>query len=366
MMRTVHGVLIRGLGSIEIRIFVVSLVLHFVLQVGLNMIMPFPYYSELSMADSSAYYPISGDLLPEHPVFSPNKYRRILLPLLVHIFFPWNRYLGFLVVDVVAVSVASLFFYKIAKMYSAYPLELTVLFSALPYLFAGAHLGYTEPLMVAGLLAGYYDLSRGRMWRSVLWHALALLAKEIAIFPILTLTLVYALESGVRKALPFPLALVPATIYYLALGLHWKDPLLLLQGDVEGMNVGFAPLLIVLLIGSAASQTYVPSWFLALNQVANVAFFTLLFLTVFWLRGHRNLFWYVGLSCVPLLFTGWSVVFLNWHVGRQGLIVSLSVLGFDRIMPWLKQFLWPILILMFLASCFQSLYWAKFFWFHKF
>jgi len=356
----------RGLASPEVRILLVSVTIHLLLQLALNWMMPFPNYSELGMGDATAYYPISAEPFPSQPAFSPNKYRRILLPLLVRTLFSWDRHFGFLIVNVVAVSLASVFFYRIARRHTAHPVELTLLFSAVPYLFTSAHLGYAEPLMVAGLLAGYDAWDQRRTGQSVVWNAVAVLAKEIAVFPVLALIAVTCLQRRWREALILGLAFVPAAAYYLALGWHWGDPLWLLGGDVERLNIGFTPLAIVDLIVNGGAPEFVPPWFLVLNQMGNVALLGLLSLAIYALRKRKDLCLYLVITSVPLLFLGWAVVFLNWHVGRQALLSSLSVLAADRLLPRWKRWLWPVVLLMLFWSLFQSLFWAKFFWIHKF
>jgi hypothetical protein len=353
--------------SIAIRIFVISLVFHLLLQIPLNALMPQPYYSQKSMGDADSYYTLSENPVPQQADLSPNKYRRILLPLLVYVFFGWDRYLGFLLVDVIAVSAAAVLFYQIARRYTQHPLELTVLFAAMPYLFASAHLGYTEPLMVAFLLAGYYVLMfQERVWQATGWLALATLSKEIALFPILAMVVLYAVSKGPRKAWPLVLAPIPAAVYYLAMGLHWHDPLFMLRPstEVEQSNLGSTFAEIARLFTSAGQQNYVPSWFLILNQVLNVLFFLFVGFLLYSLRTNRTAFWFTAISGVPLLSLGWAVVFLNWHVGRQALIIPLCLLGLDTIIPKIKPYLTPILMLLFAWSIFQSLYWARFFWAH--
>ncbi len=351
--------------SVPVKIFAISLVLHLLLQIPLNLIVPYEYYSELSMGDANAYFDIARDPFPEQPVFSPNKYRRILLPMTVYLFFSWNPYLGFFLLDILAVSVAAVLFYMIARHYTRHPFELTLIFAAVPYVFASAHLGYTEPVMVALLLAGYYALIlQQNVWQATLWCALAVLAKEIAIFPVAALILIYTIKRGPRKSWPLALSVLPAALYYLALGIYWDDLLFMVHPESEtsrsnlGTSIGEA----VRLLLSPADQDHVPPWFLVLNQIANLGLFAFLGLCVYWLRKERDLFWFAAVSYVPLLFMGWAVIFLNWHVGRQALILPLVLLGLDRFIPRLRPYFVPLLLLFFAGSIFQSLYWAKYFW----
>jgi len=362
MKRGTIGRVQRALASVEARIFLVSLAVHLLFQVPLNAAMPFAYYSELSEGDARAYFPISLHPFPAQPAFSPNKYRRIVLPLLARMF-PGERHLAFLIVGVVAASLAAVFFYRIARGSSAHARELTLLFAAVPYLFAGAHLGYTEPLMVAALLAGYDSVNRGRLCLGTACFAFAMLSKEIAVFPVLALFVVSTIGREWRKAAHTVLALALPTVYYLAVGLRWGDVLWLLRGDVERANVGFTPWVIAQLLRAAPREPL--PFLLALDQMANIALLAVLILAIWKLAGQRHLFVYLALSCVPLLFLGPAVVYYNWHVGRQALIAPLSLLGLDAVIPRLRPLLWLVLLLMLGMSVYQSLFWAKFFWFHK-
>jgi hypothetical protein len=352
------------LTPLTLKILVISLLFHLLIQIPLNLIVPYEYYSELSMGDANAYFSISQKPFPEQPEFSPNKYRRILLPLTVYLFFSWNPYLGFLVINVVAVSVATMLFYLIACHYTDHPFELALIFAASPYLFASAHLGYTEPVMVMCLLAAYYALMlRDWVWQATLWCALAILAKEIAVFPVGALILIYTLKKGLRKSWPLALSALPVALYYLALGIHWGDLLFMVnpESDVERSNFGTSIGEIIRLIRSPESQPDVPPGFLIINQFLNLALFLFLAMTVYWLRKKRDLLLYTALSYLPLLFMGWAVISLNWHVGRQALIMPLCLLSLDQFMPQIKAYLGPLLLGFFAVSIFQSLYWAKFF-----
>ncbi len=207
-------------------------------------------------------------------------------------------------------------------------------------------------------------MSRGQLWLGTVCFALAVLSKETAVFAVLALLAVSALGRDWRKAVHMGMALLPPAVYYVALGLHWGDALWLFRGDLHRANVGFTPWVIFNLLRTARGEPL--PLLLVLDQLANMALLVVLFILVWKLKADRQLFCFAALTCVPVLFLGPAVVYYNWHVGRQALIASVSLLGLDRMISTLRPFLWAVALLMFAVSIYQALFWSKFFWFHKF
>jgi hypothetical protein len=350
----------RVLQSTEAKLFLAGIVVYLLVQLALNTILPFPNYSEHSGHDGSVYYAIAADPLPDTPLFTFKRYQRPLLPLLVWAFFAWDRMLGLSVVNAVAASIAVVYFYKIVReRQAATALRLTLLFAATPYLFASAHLGLTEPLMMAGLLSGYYYARKGEPWKATLGYALALLAKEIALFPILAEVALRLRRGDVRGALRMAASFTPMAIWYLLLGLRWGQPLWMLHGT-DG-QLGFGPsTMLALLTHPPAAQWYLAA-FISLNQVANGLMLAAIVAGLYRLRGDRPAMYWVTFSATPLVFLGEAIYTHNFDLGRQALPAALLLvaLGSSRVIRR-RRYYWPTLVALVGCSLLWTLYFARF------
>jgi uncharacterized membrane protein len=335
--------------------------LHLALQLVFNVILPFPNYSEQSGHDGSVYYQIAFDPLPVAPAFSHARYQRILLPLLVWAAFPWNRHLGFLVINAIAVSISTVYFYKIVEERQApSALRLTLLYAVTPYLFGGVHLGLSEPLMMAGLVSGYYYVRRQDTWKAIPCYAMSVLAKEIAVLPILGEIVMEARRSGLRRALQWSASLVPAAAWYFAVGLRWKDPLWLVSG-AQG-NVGFGPGSMIELLSEYSVVQGLAGVFMMLNQAANALLLMLIMVGLYRLRSKPHILLWVAPTAVSLLAFGTAVYRHNFDLGRQALPVILMVIGLDGPGLGTSRRLYCSVVIVCLLSCvFWTLYFARFF-----
>lgn len=361
-MMAARGVLTRYLESIEVKIFLVSIVLHLLIQLSLNAILPFSSYSELSGHDGSLYYAISSDPFPNAPSFTLKRYQRPLLPLLVWALFSWNRHLGFSVVNIVVGAISTVYFYKImGGGQAATALRLTLLYSVIPYLFASVHLGLAEPLMMAGLLAGYYYARRGDRCKAASGYAIALLAKEVALFPVLAEIVLEIRRAGLRHGLRLAVSFVPMAGWYLLLALRWKQPFWILHGP-EG-QLGFGPAAMADLILNLDSVTgRLPAAFIVLNQIANGLLLALIIVGLYQLRSSLPIVVWAAFSAAPLLFLGRPIYGNNFDLGRQALPASLLFITLRRSRLVLDQKCYWLGVGGLLGgSLFWTLYFAKFF-----
>lgn len=176
-----------------------NLAIHLLVQAFALLLMPFAYFSELSLHDGHVYYTISQNLWPEHPFTLLSWHKRILLPVLANLVYPWDRHVSFLIIGVGAASLSAVFFYKIAQKYTRHPLWLAAIYSLLPWLFFSAHLSLNEPLLMLFLLAGYYYYTEDRPWAYTACFALALLSKEVAAIPLLAMTVLIWQRYGWKR-----------------------------------------------------------------------------------------------------------------------------------------------------------------------
>jgi hypothetical protein len=350
----------KTLWSTETKVFLCSILLHLTVQLLLSMLLPFPNFSELSGHDGSVYYSISYDPFPSTPAFTLKRYQRPLLPLVVWGVFSWNRHLGFILVNCIAVSFATVYFYRISKTKSTASIQLTVLFAIVPYLFAGVHLGLTEPLMMAGLLAGFYYARRDDALKAACGYAIAILAKEAALFPLLAELVLQTRRGCVRRSLLLALSFVPVAGWYLPLGVRWKDPLWFLKGT-EG-QLGFAPWVMADLIRNSQSIDMASRAFMILNQIANGLLLVLILVGMYQLRSKLSVLFWVAFSAAPLLVLGRPIYSNNFDLGRQALpafLLLLALGGFPRVLR--GKLYWLAAALGLWGSAFWTLYFARFF-----
>jgi hypothetical protein len=312
-----------------------NMTVHLVVQLFALTLMPLAYYSELSLHDGAAYYLISQNLLPIHPLFELHWHKRILQPVLANIVFPWNRNVSFMLIGIGAASLSAVFFYKIAKKYSQHPITFTAIYSLLPWLFFSAHLGLNEPILLLFLLAGYYYYTEGRPWSYALCYALALLTKEVAIIPIFAITVLIWKRYGWKRAVVFVPIVLPFGIFCLAYGLHWNDCLWCIRNTPENSftwQTGVWWMFIALKTGTQSSANPIVSFVYDLmNQILNLCVLVTIVYGIFQLRRiDFDLMLYNVLISVPLLFLGYHIYTLNADMGRQYLIGCLAILGLDR------------------------------------
>jgi hypothetical protein len=285
--------------------------------------------------------------------------------------------LSFLVVGIVAASLSAVYFYKIARHYTEHPIRLTLLYSALPWLFFAAHHALTEPLMMLTILAGYYYFLQERVVACTASFALALLTKELAAFPALAVGLLILRRWGWRRALLFSTALIPLGVFCLVYGLRWGDCLwcLKLGSGVEGFfswRTGFYWMAHTLIHGTNSSANASVALVYDIgNQILNGALLcsTLVSLYVLWQRGPRELAFANTLVLIPLLFLGEAQYNLNSSVGRKFLLVSLTILAYARSVSsgrWMRSFgYWLAAAGMLALGILWTFLYAKFFVFYK-
>jgi hypothetical protein len=354
------------LQSFPVQIFLTIVLLHILVQLVLNIALPFESYSQSNNHDGYVYYRISLDPLPEEPAYTNKRYQRPLLSLIAWAFFPWNRELGFSVVNTLAVSVAVVYFYRImGERDKTTALRLVFLCATVPYLFASAHMGLTEPLMIAGMLAGYYHAREEEFWKASVGYALAMLAKEIALLPVLAELLLQLRRKNVRSLIPLLASFGPVGLWYLLVGLRWGDLFWMLKGP-EG-QMGFGPAAIVNILRNPLNVESVPPVFFTVNQLANIGLLILIVAGLYVLRKDTRLVFWVGFSVFPLLFLGREVYGYNFDIGRQALPALLLIPAL-RSFRFLhdRRFYWSVLTILMVVSLFWTLYFAKYLVFYKF
>ncbi len=361
-----QGTLRLHIQSLPVKIFLTVFILHILVQVILNLVLPFAAYSQSH--DGSLYYNMSLDPLPEEPVYTSKRYQRPLLALLTWVLVPWNRHIGFIIVNTMAVSMATLYFYRIiaAKEYEyAIVLRLVILFVVIPYLFAGVHIGLTGPLMMAGLLGGYYYAQKDKLWKASIGYAVAILAKEIAILPVLAELVLQWRKRGIRSLGPLAFSFVPVGIWYLLVAFRWHDLFWMLKGPVE--EIGFGPAAIGAILRNPPVAEGSPPLFFTLNQIANSVMLVLVFAGLYVFCSNKRMIFWVGFSVFPLLFLGQAVYKHNFDIGRQALpaLLLLTELGQFRLFSK-KLFYWPVVVVLLNLSLFWILYHAKYFVLYKF
>jgi hypothetical protein len=335
------GAHIRGFwGRGERVVLGLNLAIHILVQAFALLFMPLTYFSELSLHDGNTYYRISQNLWPDQPFTLLSWHKRILLPALASVVFPWDRHLSFLIIGIGAASLSAVFFFKIAKRYTKHSFRLTILYSLLPWLFFAAHHGLNEPLLMVFLLAGFYYYLEDRPWVYTACFALAMLSKELAALPILAMAVLIWRRNGWRRALTFaPSALFPFGLFCLVYGAHWGDCAWCLKESAGNplensfsLKTGFWWMIQTLRTGthSSANPT-VALWYDVVNQILNLGLLAATAVGTIRLRKvNTELLIYCAIVAVPLLFLGRNQYMLNSSLGRQFLIASPALLGFDR------------------------------------
>jgi hypothetical protein len=345
----------------RVKIFVSLIIAHLLIQIALNAILPFPLYSELSSHDGAVYYDLAKNPLPEHTHLLSKRFQRPLLPLTVWTFFSWERHIGFAVVNIVAISIGLYYFYRIAQLY--YPSmagRLTILAATIPYLLSSTHLAMTEPLLLAGLLGGYYHARRGALWKAALGYGVAMLTKEIALLPFVAELIIQWRNGGVRRMMPLFASLVPVGGWYLLVGLKWGN----LWWMLDSPKTDFGFFLTSIYNGATHQHDGWPISFCLSNQLANITLLSLSAIGLFALRKHWPLVVWAGISIAPLLFLSMDVYGSNFDFGRQMLPALLLLLALPRrlLASW---FYWIIVAGLVATSLFWTLYHARFFVFWK-
>jgi hypothetical protein len=95
-------------GREEQLVLVGNIAVHILVQLLALTIIPLAYFSELSIHDGGAYYKISQNLFPVHPLFGLHWHKRILLPLLANLAFPWERHISFLIIGIFSASLSDI------------------------------------------------------------------------------------------------------------------------------------------------------------------------------------------------------------------------------------------------------------------
>jgi hypothetical protein len=329
-------------GTAEVQVLLGNIVLHVLIQILGLALMPLAEFSELSDYDGAAYYRISYTLWPDQPIYLLHWHKRILMPLLANLVFPWERHISFLVIGIVAVSLSAVYFYKIASKYSQHPLILTVLYSMLPWLFYSAHVGLAEPLLMLFLLAGYYYYTENRPVGYTICFALALLTKEIAVIPLLALTILIWKRYGWRRVLSFLIAVLPFGLFCFVYGLHWDDCMWCAKNSPENSftwQSGFWWIWVSLKAGSGISNNPVATLIYDLiNAGLSSGTLAVIALGIYRLRRvDIDLMLYNLLIYLPLLFLGYNLYSHNTNMGRQYLISSMVIIGFGGILSGLES-----------------------------
>jgi hypothetical protein len=323
-------------GREERVVLIANLIVHLLVQLFALTLMPLAYFSELSKFDGAVYYEISQNLWPAQPLFLLHWHKRILMPVLANVVFPWDRHISFLVIGIGAASLSAVYFYKIAKKHSLIPIKLTAIYSLLPWLFLSAHLGLNEPLLLLFLLAGYYYYTENRPWSYTICFALALLTKEIAVIPILALTVLIWKRYGWKRAAVFAPVVLPFGIFCLAYGLHWNDCLWCARTIPETSftwQTGLWWMFMTLKTGiHSSTNSMVNFGYNLFNQILNLGVLTAIAIGIYRLRRvDFDLMLYNLLISVPLFFLGKYIYTFNSDMGRQYLISCLVIIGLDGI-----------------------------------
>jgi len=327
-------------GRRELQVLGLNLAVHALVQAAALQFMPLASFSRLSLHDGNTYYRIAQNLWSAQPVEQYTWHKRILHVLLGRFLIPWNMELSFLAAGILAASLSAVYFYRIAARHVEHPFKLTLLYSALPWLFFPAHHALNEPLLMLTLLAGYYYYTEGRLGACTVSYALALLTKELAAFPALAVGLLILRRWGWRKALLFATAVLPMGVYCLAYGLRWGDCAWCLKtGEAPGsesffsVRTGFYWMVRTLLQGtnSSANPTVALAYDIG-NQALNLLLivFSATALVLLWRRRWYDLAFVNTLPFLPLLFLGETQYNLNSSVGRKYLLLATAMLAYDR------------------------------------
>lgn len=326
-------------GAGELRILGLNLAAHALVQAVVMQFMPLAYYSRLSLHDGNTYFRIAQNLWPPQPITLLSWHKRILLPVLARLAGVGSMEWAFLLIGIAAASLSAVYFYKIAAHHTEHPFRLAVVYSALPWLFFAAHHGLNEPLLMLFLLAGYCYYLQDRPWAYTACFALAMLSKELAALPVLAMAVLIWRRYGWRRALAFAPAVLPFGAFCLVYGLHWGDCLWCLKESAANplensfsLKTGLWWMYETLRTGtrSSANPTVALAYDIA-NQVLNVALLAAVAVGTVRLRKvSADLALYTAVVAAPLLLLGRNQYMLNSSLGRQFLIASLAILGYDQ------------------------------------
>ena len=384
--RCIHAIVrwLRGFwGKEELQVLGINLALHVTVQLLALQFMPLPYYSRLSLHDGNTYYLISENLWPEQPFTLLSWHKRILLPVLADVVFPWNKEMSFLIIGIVAASLSAVFFYKTARRYSTNSFQLTLFYSVLPWLLFAAHHSLSEPLMMLFLLAGYYYFLEDRPWVYTACFALALLSKELAALPILAMGVLIWRRDGWRRAVALAPSVLPFAAFCVLYGLHWGDCAWCLKESPENplensfsIKTGLWWIYLTLRTGTLSSANPVVARIYDVgNQLLNMTLLLATAVGIWRLRRlDTGLLLYNAIVAAPLLLLGRNQYMLNSSLGRQFLITSLAILGFDSLFSRekakgagiLQALLVPLAWAgMLLLGTFWTVLYARFFLYHR-
>ncbi len=229
------------------------------------------------------------------------------------------------------------------------------------------------------VLAGYYYFFEARYTTCTVAFALALLTKELAVFPALAVGLLLLRRRDWRNALRFGAALIPLVGFCLLYGQRWGDCTWCLKlGQGNPVQAFFSPRtglfwMVQTLIHGTNSSAHpnVALLYDILNQGLNLL--SLLALTFgvreLWKRGLRELAWINTILLVMVFFLGEEMYKFNHCVGRKFLLLAPVILAYDRWMGddrrMLRVAYWlAIAGMLFLGTLWTFMY-AKFFLFYR-
>lgn len=272
-----------------------------------------------------------------------------------------NAYIGFAIVGILAAAIANLYFYRIAAKYTSTPLPVTLVFAWSPYLFAAIHVALPDPLSIACVLAALTCLLEDRFVGLVVWSALALLFKEVAIGAALALALLGLLRRGWRQALWYlVLVSVPSLIVVATYAVAWHDPLWYFKESRTTLIP--APLTLIRLLTAAPSPLIV-----RLDSAINLGILTMLGVALWRLRRlDRRLLVFVIVSVLPLLFLDERQYASDFDMARQYMMAAPALLAFADVFNRLRR---RTLSIMLASMGGYSMYYilsvSKFFVLHK-
>lgn len=234
--------------------------------------------------------------------------------------------------------------------------------------------------MMLFLLAGFYYYLEERPLAYIACFALALLSKELAGLPVLAMTVLLWRRYGWRRALAFVPAMLPFGVFCLIYGLRWGDCLWCLKESPENplensflWKTGFWWMYLTLRTGTHSSTNpTVALVYDVFNQILNVGLLLAVAFGTYQLRRlSSDLLLYNAIVSVPLLFLGRNQYMLNSSLGRQFLIASLAILGFEGLCARTKVDRMQLILLaicggMFILGVFWTVLYSTFFLHHKF
>ncbi len=366
-------------GRQELQILGLNLALHTLVQLVAMLFMPLPYYSRLSLHDGNIYFRLAQNLWPAQPLAHLSWHKRILHIVVSGYAIPWNMEWSFLVVGIVAASLSAVFFYKVVRRYAEHPFRLTLLYSALPWLFFAAHHGLTEPLLMLTVLAGFYYFFEERYVACTVAFALALLTKELAAFPALAVGLLMIRRRGWRRALWFGAALIPLIGFCLLYGLRWNNCTWCLGMGEWNAPEGFFSLRTglywmaqaVIKGTNSSANPAVALLYDVGNQVLNGLSLIVLALGVYllWRKGLRELAFINTILLVMVFFLGELMYQFNHCVGRKFLLLSPALVAYDQWIGSNRRALrigyWVLIAGMLALGILWTFIYAKFFLFYK-